>query len=56
MRTVFLAPSLQPVTQLPQPVQAAWCTPAAFGPAVNVTLIGGRVNGMAERFPTSRTW
>ena len=34
MSTVFFAPSLQPVTQFPQPLQAGWYTPAEFTPAV----------------------
>ena len=42
MATVFLAPWLQPVTQSPHLVQAGCSTPAALGPSVKVTLIGGR--------------
>jgi hypothetical protein len=42
--TVFLAPWLQPVTQSPHSVQAACSTPAALGPAVKVTLMGGRTD------------
>ncbi len=44
MSTVFLAPTLQPVTQSPQLVQAGCSRPAALGPAVNVTLMRGRKN------------
>ncbi len=53
MRTVFLAPTLQPATQSPHIVHACCSIPAALGPSSNVTLIGGRKNSVAgsERAP-----
>ncbi len=41
--TVFLARWLHPLTQSPQRLQARCSMPAALGPSVNVTLIGGRI-------------
>ncbi len=44
MSTVFFAPTLHPVTQSPQPVQAFWSTPPALVSPVNVTLSSARMS------------
>ena len=55
MSTVFLAPTLQPVTQSPQRVQAGCSRPAALGPAVNVTFTGGRTKAAPSSSADARS-
>jgi hypothetical protein len=50
MATVFLAPTLQPPQQSPQPVQAGWATPAQLTVASKLTTTGA-ATGSA---PTAR--
>ena len=50
---MVLAPTLHPAMQSPQCVHASWCTPAAFGPEVKATLIGGREKQAASSMPSA---